>query len=589
MLIVFVLVAAATVLFILERIPVGMVAAMVMATLMLTRVLTVPEGLSGFSSRATITIGAMFMLSEGVRRTGALDIAASLLSRSGKDRSVRALLTMMLIVGGTSALINNTAAIAVFIPVAMAAATRMETSPSKLLMPISFASMLGGVCTLIGTSTNILVSEIAEENGMEPISMFELTPVGLVFMGIGLVFLLTVGRRLVPARRSSEPMRGYDLKRYIADFRIKENSPLVGRPLGEDGDLNGREVEVVSVFRDGRELKGRITDMEPHAGDVLRILGSVERVDQVMKRRGLELSGNPGYSETDLEETDHILLEVVVAPDSPLVRQKVRYIEFPERFGAFLLAIRHRESMYHKGFRDLRLRAGDCLLLAVDSDQVEDLQMDPAIVPVSRVPRTRYRHSRMPVALAVMGGVVLAAALDWAPITVSALVGVIVMVLSGCLKMEEGLKSVHWEVIILLAGMIPLGLAMDKTGAARLIAGAVTEALGTWGPQAVLSGILLLSMGLTAIMNNQASAVMLGPIVIEMARSMSVDPRTFLIAVTYGASLSFITPIGYQTNTMIYEPGQYRFTDFFKVGIGLNLLLWAAGSFLIPMMWPLVV
>jgi di/tricarboxylate transporter len=242
--------------------------------------------------------------------------------------------------------------------------------------------------------------------------------------------------------------------------------------------------------------------------------------------------------------------------------------------------------MKRTGLEDLRLHAGDCLLLAIDSDGIDALEQDSALVLVSRVARTRFRSAQMPVALLVIAGVVAATALNLAPIAVSALGGVLVMTLTGCLKLEEGIQSVNWEVIMLLAGMIPLGLAMEKTGAAAMLAETLIGWLGAWGPHAVLSGLLFVTMMLTAILNNQASAVLLAPMVIEMGHAMSVDPRAFLIAVTYGASLSFITPVGYQTNTMIYGPGQYRFSDFFRVGIGLNILLWIVGSLLIPLAWP---
>jgi di/tricarboxylate transporter len=454
-------------------------------------------------------------------------------------------------------------------------------------MPLSFASMLGGTSTLIGTSTNILVSDIAVHHGLPAISMFELTPVGLAFMAAGLAYLMTVGDRLMPARRRSETMGGYELNRYITDAVVKKESPLIGRPLEKDRELTSAHLEVVDVFRDGRELAGRIGYIEPRAGDILRIHGSAEEVERVLARGGLDLRGTSDGHQSGLEMGDHVLVEAVVGPDSNLAGRRVRDVGFGDYFNAVPLAIQRRGAMKRKELGDLRLRPGDCLLLAIDADKLELLEKDAAMVLVSEVSRTRYRRERMPVALLVIAGVVAATALNLAPITVNALLGVIVMVLTGCLKPEEGIQSVHWEVIMLLAGMIPLGLAMEKTGAAALIAATLTGWLGGWGPQAVLSGILLLTMLLTSVLNNQAAAVLLAPMVIEMGHSLSVDPRAFLMAVAFGASLSFITPIGYQTNTMIYGPGQYRFSDFFRVGIGLNILLWILGTLLIPLAWPL--
>jgi di/tricarboxylate transporter len=586
MMFVFGLVVVAVVLFMFERLPVGLVAVLVMVTLMVAGVLTTDEGLSGFSSHATITIGAMFMLSEGVRRTGALDQAGTLLIRAGRGHPWRALLLMMLIMGAISALINNTAAIAIFIPVVMVVAQSVKMSPSKFLMPLSFASMFGGTCTLIGTSTNILVSDIAVKHGLAKISMFELSPVGLAFMAVGFAYLLTIGHRLVPPRRRPDQMSGYQLNKYITDVVVLEDSPLIGKPLREDKTLTSAHLEIVDVFRNGKEIPTKIVYIEPRAGDVLRIHGSATQVDRILEQDGLALRGHPDWAQGELEKGDHVLVEAVVGPDSNLVWQKVSDVGFPERFKAVPLAIQRRGSMKRSGLEDFRLHAGDCLLLAIDSDEIETLEKDSALVLVSQVSHTRFRSDQMPVALLVIAGVVAATALNLAPVAVSALAGVLVMTLTGCLKLEEGIQSVNWEVIMLLAGMIPLGLAMEKTGAAALLAESLIGWLGAWGPHAVLSGLLFVTMMLTAILNNQASAVLLAPMVIEMGHAMSVDPRAFLIAVTYGASLSFITPVGYQTNTMIYGPGRYRFSDFFRVGIGLNILLWVVGSLLIPLVWP---
>jgi di/tricarboxylate transporter len=585
--IVFALVGLAVTLFLLERLSIGLVAIMVMAALMLTGVLTVEEGLSGFSSRATVTIGAMFMLSEGVRRTGILDRIASRLTRTGQGRPTFTLLLMMLTVAAVSSLINNTAAVAIFIPVALTAAEAMKISPSHLLMPISFASMLGGVCTLIGTSTNILVSEIAEAHGMPGIGMFELTPVGIGFVVVGFLFLLTIGRLLIPGRRPSRSMSGYQLDKYISDVVVLENSCLVGRPLLEDEDVVTAKIDVMDVRREGRVLQGEVPEIEPRPGDVLRVHGEAAQLDQFIKRAGLELMGVGDWREDDPRHEDHLLLEVLVAPDSPLAGKRIRRTAIAERLGVTLLAIRQRGALRHTDLENVRLKAGDCLLVAADRHRLEDIEADPAVIVVNSFEHSGYRHRKTPIALTVIAGVVLSTAFGLAPIAVSAIVGVVVMMLTGCLEVEEGLQSVHWEVILLLAGMIPLGVALEKTGGAALIAEGLTGWLGVWGPQVVLSGLLLLTMMLTSILNNQAAAVLLAPMVIQMALSLEIDPRAFLMAVTYGASLSFITPIGYQTNTMIYGPGQYRFADFFRVGFGLNILLWIAGTLLIPLAWPL--
>lgn len=581
------LLVVTVVLFVSERFSVALVAGLVMATLMVTGVLTPQEGLSGFSSRATVTIAAMFMLSEGIRATGLLDRVGNALSRTGRGRPQRTLLVIMLVVGAVSAFINNTAAIAIFIPVVMSVAGRLKISPSRLLMPVSFASMLGGVCTLTGTSTNILVSEIALDHDLEGIGMFELAPVGLVFAFIGFVYLLTAARRLVPARRDSDGDEGgFDLKSYITDVVVREDSDLVGRPLSEDKRLQGEGIEVVDVFRGGQEVQGRLAQIEPMAGDILRLHGSAERIGRAFEGRGLHVRRGDDSADARPEASNRVLVEAVIAPDSPLAHRRLDRADFEDRYGALPLAFQHRGRIRRGWIGGVRLQPGDCLLLGIDSDRIEEMERDRAIVPVSRIERKRYRRDKTAIAVAVMAGVVGATALEIAPVVVNAIAGVIVMALTGCLRPDEGLRAVNWEVILLLAGMIPLGLALEKTGAAALGARTLADWLGAWGPQAVLGGLLLFTMLLTGILNNQAAAVLLAPMVIELAHGLGVDPRPFLIAVTFGASLSFITPVGYQTNTMIYGPGQYRFTDYFRVGAGLNLLLWIAGTLLIPLAWP---
>ena len=585
---VFGLLAAAVGLFVSERVPLGLAALLIAGLLMASGILTPAEGLSGFSSPATITITAMFVLSEGLRRTGALDLVGRFFIHLGKVHQRKALMLMMLTVGVISAFINNTAAIAIFIPVVLKVAEEMRVSPSKLLMPISFTSMFGGACTLIGTSTNILVSSIAESHGLQGFAMFELTPLGLVFFGVGFIFLMGIGVRLIPRRRDIREQTGtYDLHRYLTDVVMDAGGDLVGKSLKDSELYRKLDLDVLQVIRDGKRVPGNAEEIVLKAGDVLRVRGGVEEIKKLFLREDLKITTSEQWLQPDLEQTETGLMEAVIAPDSSLERKRIDRVDFKLRFNAVPLAIQRGGRIRHEDLGATRLHAGDCLLLAVDADQTERLQQNRSFVLATQVPMPHYRREKMPIALLVMGGVVAATTLNLAPVVVNAVLGVVVLVLAGCLTNEEAYRAVNWEVVLLLAGVIPLGLAMDKTGAAQVLAEQVTATLGTWGPHAVLSGFLLLTMLLTEIMNNQASAALLAPMVIQVATDMGVDPRPFLMAVTYGASLSFMTPVGYQTNTLVYGPGQYRFTDFTRVGIWLNLLFWTLGSWLIPVLWPL--
>ncbi len=581
--------AGAVAMFISDRVPLGLAAVAAMTALMVTGVLDVREGLGGFADPAVITIAAMFMLSEGVRRTGALDLIGRLfvvLSRHGK---YLALFAMMAVVGVVSAFVNNTAAVAIFIPVVMSVAAEMRLSPSKMLMPISIASMLGGTCTLIGTSTNILVSSLGRDHGLEPIGMFELAPVGIVFFVSGFAFMALVGVRLIPARRDPGRRRAanYGVNEYLCDLVFNENSKHLGETVDTSGLLADSDLELIAFFRGQRMLPQRGQGAALQAGDVLRVRGGVDELDRLLESGEVTLRASDRWSNDHFKHGEAVLVEAVVAPDSALDGLRIRQVNFPRRFGAVPVAIQHHGRLRHKDLGHIRLDGGDCLLLAMEEDRIEQVEQDRSFVLASQVAVKRYRRRKMPVAIAILAGVVAATAIGLAPIVVSAVVGVLLMAVTGCLRAEELFPAVNWEVILLLAGVIPLGVAMEKTGVAGMLASGVTAALGSLGPVAVLSGFLLLTMLLTEVMSNQAAAVLLVPVVMSAAAALGADPRPFVVAVALGASLSFLTPVGYQTNTLVYGPGQYKFTDYARVGVWLNLIFWVLGSVLIPLVWPL--
>lgn len=588
------LLALAMVLFATEWVSFDVTALLILCALVLSGVLSVEEGLSGFSNEATLTIAAMFVLAEGIRRTGALDRVGRWFCRLAERQPHHGLALMMLVVGVISAFINNTAAIAIFIPVALQVARSLEMSASKILMPLSFASMFGGVCTLLGTSTNILVSSIAEERGEPAFGMFEFAPLGLILAAAGFLYLFLVGIRWIPARRDDADFtQGFEMQRYITDVKLHPESRHVGDSLEESSFGEDLDLDVLHVFRKGAEpeageepqSEGRQAVLQP--GDILRIRGSAVEIDKLARRGDVVLRPAHEWHDRDLSHSGSTLVEAVIAPDSPLEGQAVRDVDLDARFGAVVLALRHRGEIQQEDLGTLQLSGGDSLLLALDADRVPDVERDPSFVLVSEVGLPELRRERMPVALLILAAVVGTAAAGLVPIVVSAVTGGLLMVLSGCVNSEEAYQSINWKVILLLAGVLPLGTAMDRTGAAQMVADGVISGLGPWGPTAVLSGFFLLSMLLTNVISNQATAALLAPIAFQTAATLDVSPRPFLLAVTFAASLSFMTPVGYQTNTLVYGPGQYRFADFLKVGTPLNLLLWILATLLLPLFWEL--
>lgn len=584
---VFILLIVAIFLFVTDYVTFDVAAIIIMASLMLSGILSPREGLSGFSNPATVTVAAMFILSEGVRRTGILSNAGDFFSNKMQSNFKVWFFALLLFIAVISAFINNTAAVAIFIPVIMGIASKVGVSPSKMLMPLSFAGMLGGVTTLIGTSTNILVSSIAVERGLDAIAMFDLTPMGLIFVVAGFLFLFTFGMKMMPERRKeTELTEHYDMQSYLTDISISPDSDLIGRVLNQEKLTEELDIDVIRVFKEGSDSSAQRNEVKIESGDYLRIRGNPEEIGKLLDREDLSIMPSKDWADRDLEHGQDVIIEAIISPESALEQTTLGNYSFFKKHGAVPLAVRQRGDLKHDNVKDIKLSGGDSILLSMSKDRVNELENDPSFLIASKYETTIHRNEKTPVALAILAGVVLAAAVGLTPIVISAVVGVVLMVLTGCLRTEEAYKAVNWKVIMLLAGVLPLGTAMDTTGAAELMATSMIDSLAGFGPTALMSGFFLLTLIVTAVMSNNASAALLAPIAIETSSAIGVAHEPFLYAITFAASLSLITPFGYQTNTMIYGPGQYEVRDFFKIGTILNLIFWVLATLLIPVIWP---
>lgn len=584
---VFALVVGALIAFANESIRVDVTAVSVMAILMVAGILTPAQGVAGFANVATVTVGAMFILSAGIRHTGALERVAAIFVRLGRRSKGLALGSLIVVIGATSAFINNTAAVAIFIPVVIGLSKELQHSPSKLLMPMSFAAMFGGVCTLIGTSTNLLVDGIARNEGIEPFGLFEFAPLGLVLFVVGMLYLFAVERYIPERRKVADLASSYELEGYLTDVELRDDAPYVGETIGATSLVDDFDIEIVQVDRGGRPSPGTDSALELRAGDVVRVLGSAEQIGGLLEVEGVRAAAADSYSDEEIETKRDALVEGVIAPDSRLEGQTIRNANFPEQFGAQILAIREHGNLRQKDLRSVSLSGGTSLLLKIARDRLSQVRQDRDFFVVSEVSVADTRSERMPVAILTVIGVVLAAALGILPILVSAVVGCVVMVVSGVLTAEEAYDAVNWRIIFLLGGILSLGTAMEASGAAQLMASTVVAWLQPLGPIAILSGLFMLTQLLTAIISNNAAAALLAPVAIAVAHSLGVEARPFVFAVAFAASLSFMTPIGYQTNTLVYGPGQYKFTDYVKIGAPLNVLFWILATLLIPVFWPL--
>lgn len=584
---VFLLLVVAVFLFITDYVTFDVTAIIIMACLLGSGILTPTEGLSGFSNPATVTVAAMFVLSEGMRRTGILNTAGDFFSEKMQQNFNYWFFALLLFICVISAFINNTAAVAIFIPVIMGIASKVGVSPSRMLMPLSFAGMIGGTTTLIGTSTNILVSSIAVDRGMSAISMFELTPMGLIFIVSGFIFLFTVGIKMIPERRKEEELtKEYEMQHYLTDIKINDDSSLVGTYLDEEDLTKNLDLDVIRVFKQNDDSSVKRNQIKIEGGDILRIRGNVDEMKKLMKSEDVSLLPSREWMDKDLEHGRDAIVEAVIAPESSLVKTKLGDFPFYENIGAVPLAIRQRGEVKHDDLADIELSGGDSILLSMSTERSAELEDEPAFVLVSKIDTILYREEKTYWALGILAGVVSTAALGITSIVISAVIGVILMILTGCLRTDEAYEAINWKVVMLLAGVLPLGTAMDKTGAAELMATGMVDTLATFGPTILMSGFFLLTLIITAVMSNNASAALLAPIAIEAASTINVNPQAFLYAVTFAASLSLITPFGYQTNTMIYGPGHYTIKDFFKIGLPLNIIFWILATIFIPMIWP---
>ena len=578
------IVVATVILFATERFSIDFVAFLVLVTLTTTGLVTPIQGISGFSNPATITVAAMFVLSAGLERTGALEWFGQTLIRIGRSPT----LLMFLVIssaGLSSAFINNTAVVAVFLPIVMSVAIKRKVPPSLLLIPMSFASQAGGVCTLIGTSTNLLVSSISEEAGLEPFNMFELGKLGVILLLLTAAYFLLFGKALLPRRRSQELTETYQLGGYITELRINEKSPLVGNSLKDMKLSSKHEVKILKVLRNNRALSKHYGKTLEH-GDILLVEGKIKDLLNLKDFEGLEIEPEFKLKDESLKEEDTMLIEALIPPRSRLLGRTLEELDFYSRFNLIVLAVQRRGHTLYEKLISIKLTVGDTLLIQGHKDEVEKLKKNKNFIVLEKETPTTPLKKKAPRALAIVFLVVALAALNILPIVASSLLGCLLMVLTKCLPADEVYDAIDWRIIFLLGGIIPLGIALENSGAALWIVTGSLKMIGGFGPFVTLAVLYAFTTLLTEAMSNNAAAILLAPIGITIAGQMGVHPKPFLITIAFAASTSFLTPVGYQTNTMVYSAGGYYYTDFAKIGLPLNLLFWGVSSCLIPWFWP---
>ncbi len=598
------------------RVRVEIVSLGLIALLGLSGLLTPSEALSGFASQATLAVAAMLALSAGLERTGVVEYLATFLARHAGKSLARLLLAIGLPTVLLSAFMNNTAIVALMIPVALRLARRGGHKPSKLLLPVSYFSILGGTCTLIGTSTNLLVDSLAREAGRPGFGMFAFSGLGACYLLAGVLYLALLGVRLLPERTGFTDLMAVQAPgRFVTEIIVRAGSRHVGRPLGEVF-TRGRDVQVLELVRAEEPILGPGAELVLEPDDVLYVESTAQTLNQILAdpevEPGTAVAGDErvplgeilageivpggnallvageaqgGPREARAQHVDLRMAEAVITPSSRFVGRAVRELGLGRRHGVHVLAIRRMGRQHQYNLRRLHLRPGDVLLLQGEPGALRGIHDEGDFLLIEGIERTLTFPRKAPIAIGILVAVVALAAANVAPFGLLALAGATAMLVGGCMGVREATRALDPAVLLLIAGMIPLGVAMEKAGLATVIAGGVVSLAGEAGPLVLISVLYLLTSVMTEFLSNNAAAVLLTPICLEIAARMGMAPEPLLIAITFGASASFATPIGYQTNTMVMGPGGYTFRDYLRVGVPLNLILWLVASFLIPLFW----
>ncbi len=578
------LLVLAIALFATERISVDLITFMLLIALVMSGVLLPREAFEGFSNDIIIILGAIFVISGALQETGVLDLLGARILKLAGTNSNRLLLLLMSSTAGVSAFMNNTTVTAMFLPPTIGVARRAKLNASRLLMPLAFASILGGTCTLIGTSTNVAVSGYIKKAGMPELGMFEIAPMGLIIVAVGIAYMMFIGRRMLPEHKAASLTANYAMREYVSEIIVLPQSPLIGQK-SYDSDLNVLEFQILKIIRGSTELlPGPNVQLEE--GDTLLVEGKADTLMKVKKIEGIEIKPEFALGDLDLQTEQMRIAEVLLTPQSELHGRSLRDASFRQQYGLTVLAINRHGQSLREQVRDTVLRVGDLLLVQGESERIDALRFLPGLSLLGEVSEAMHHPRKGLLTILLFVAAVLLGSLGVIPLSIAFLSAAVLTVLMRCISVERAYEFVDWRLLVLIGGMTAFGTAMDKTGAASYLATLIVHWFTPLGTMGILAGFFALTIVLTQPMSNAAAALVVLPVAISAAHQLGANERTFAIAIMLAASVSFITPFE-PSCILVYGPGKYRFMDFVKVGSGLTIVLTVVVLLLLPFFWPL--
>jgi di/tricarboxylate transporter len=595
---VFIVLLIAIILFVTEVLPMDTVAILMLLAMTLGRVITPTEAFLGFGDPVIITLTSFFIISAALFNTGVVEAIGHRIHRLAGEGEVRLLVVTMLTASSIAAFMSNVVTTAVLMPGVIAIAKRIKAPASMFLMPLAFGAVLGGKCTLAGSPTNLAVNGLMPRYGLEPFGLFEFAPIGVPIVITGVLYMVTLGSRLLPRRPNGLGAEARAEKDYLTELVVPPDSPLIGRTLAE-ADFRGKyELRIIGIVRRGeRALPHGEAILRP--GDVLLVRGKPDKILSIKESQTLDIKSDtmsiheahagapPREGGADgRDDADMSIVEAIIAPNSTFVGRTLRQIHFRSRYGADVLAIYRHDQALYENLEDIEMRVGDMLLIQGRRRRINSLREDPNFLTLDDVRHTPLRKNKAAWAVAIFAGVAVMAGLNLAPLALCSLAGATAMLLAGCITAREAYARVNWPIIVLIAATLPMGLAMENTGAAKLVAQYVTLFLGSYGPVVVMGGFFLFAVALTQTMVNAAAALLLTPIAINVAQQLQVNPRPFAMTIAIAASASFATPLE-PACAIVYGPGRYRFADYIRVGGILTICVMAVTLLVIPIFWPL--